>query len=242
MGAAAFAGTPEAMGPPAPGPFTPREFTAAVRETNDKRTIRIVVGPAITALPLALSTFLLDHADLTAFLIKRRNIAPYKIVMRGPFRAEANDGADTQGFITLLSATDHRRVYYAEGVHHSSVFPDIRADAVIIMTTEDAPGVGSLGATKSTFEVTVRARSRVVAKVAKILKHYLRKMVDAKFRRAIAAADRVAGAIAQDPDGVLADASAFPALLAGDQEILRRMILSLPLDRRAGSGSGKIQP
>ena len=239
----AFAAAPDAMGPPPAGPFTPREFAAAVRETNDKRTIRVVVGPATTALSLPLATFLLDHADMTAFIAKRRKIAPYTIVLRGPFRAEVDDGADTQGFVTLISATDRRRLYYAEGVHRSSVFPDIRADAVILMTTESELGAGSLAATKSTFEITVRARSRFVAGVVKLLKPYLRKVVDAKFRKAIAAADRLAAMIAKDPSGFVDDASDYPAILADDRETLRRLVSGLaPRNGRAGSGSAKIPP
>lgn len=205
-------------------PFTPGEFTAAVRETVEGRTVHATVGPAQTPLPLELSDYLLDHPDLSAFIVARRKIAPYRIVMQGPRRTLADDGEGTVGVVSLLTATPERRLYYGEGVHHSYLFPDIHATAVIIMELKERLGADGRPETVTTFDVFVRMRSRFVAGLIKTLRPFLQKTVVGKFSKAFFVADKVGRLIARDPDGVLADADAFPVLFDEDRAALRRMV------------------
>jgi hypothetical protein len=224
---AAAARAADPLDPSTAEPFTPGEFAAAVRDTVEGRTVHATVGPAQTPLPLALSDFLLDHPDLSAFIVNRRKIAPYHIVMQGPRRTLADDGEGTVGVVNLLAATAERRLYYGEGVHHSRVFPDIHATAVIVMRLKERLDANGRPETVTTFDVFVRMRSRFAATLVKTLRPFLQKTVVGKFSKAFFVADKVGRLIAQDPDGVLADADAFPVLFDEDRAALRRMIAQL---------------
>lgn len=216
LGAAARAA--DDFGPAGDDPFTPAEYAAAVRATIDGRTVHETIGPSLTPLPLALSGFLLDHPDLSAFIVRRRGIAPYRITMLGPRRTLADDGDGTTGIVSLLQSTERRRLYYGEGVHHSRILPDIRASAVIVMELREEPGPDGRPATVSTFEVFVRMRSRFVSGVIKTLRPFVQRTVIGKFSKAFLVADRVGRLMAADPDGVAADARAFPAMLDEDRD------------------------
>lgn len=206
------------FGPPGDEPFTPAEYAAAVRATIEGRTVHETIGPSLTPLPLGLSDFLLDHPDLSAFIVRRRGIAPYRITMLGPRRTLADDGEGTTGIVDLLQSSPRRRLYYGEGVHHSRFFPDIRASAVIVMELREEPEPDGRPATVSTFEVFVRMRSRFVSGVIKTLRPFVQRTVIGKFSKAFLVADTVGRLMAADPDGVAADAGAFPAMLAEDRD------------------------
>ena len=209
-------------------PFTPAEFASAIRQTKEGFTVRAVVGPALTPLPLALSNFLLDHPDLAAFIINRRGIAPYRIAMQGPRRSLADDGDGTIGLINLISRTETRRVYYGEGEHRSYFFPTIVASAVIVMDLREETGPDGRARTVSTFEVFVRMRSRFVAGVVKTLRPFLQKTIVGKFSKAFFVADAVGHAMANDPAAVASDIREFPPVFAEDRAALLEMIARLP--------------
>lgn len=220
LAASARAAKPE---PPA-DPFTPAEYALAVQRTVADFTVHAELGPAETPLPLALSNFLLDHPDLSAFIVNREKIAPYRIEMRGPRRTLADDGDGTAGIVNLLERTDTRRLYYGEGVHKSFLFPDIRASAVILMRLREAPGADARPQTVTTFEVFVRMRSRFVSRLVKTLRPFLQKTVIGKFSKAFFVADQVGRLLARDPEAVAADARAFPTLFDEDRAALLTMI------------------
>jgi hypothetical protein len=222
---AAAAPTTEA---PVLDPFTPAEFAAAVRQTTAGFTVRAVVGPARTPLPLAVSNFLLDRPDLAAFIVDRRRIAPYRIAMLGPRRSLADDGEGTVGIINLISKTDHRRVYYGEGEHRSRFLPAILASAVIVMDLSEETRPDGRLRTISTFEVFVRMNSRFVAGVVKTLRPFLQKTVVGKFSKAFFVADAVGQAMARDPASVGGDVRAFAPMFDEDRAALLEMIARLP--------------
>ncbi len=212
------------LDPASAEPLTPGEFASAVRETVEGRTVHATVGPAETPLSLELSDFLLDHPDLSAFIVNRRKIAPYRIVMQGPRRSLADDGEGTVGVVSLITATDRRRLYYGEGIHRSLMFPDIHATAVIVMELKEKRDADGRPVTVTTFDVFVRMRSRFVAGLIKTLRPFLQRTVIGKFSKAFFVADKVGRLIAQDPDAVVRDADAFPVLFDEDRAALRRMI------------------
>jgi len=201
---------------PAEDPFTPAEYADAVQKTVGDRTVHAELGPVETPLAPALSNFLLDHPDLSAF-----------IVNRGPRRSLADDGDGTSGLVNLLERTETRRLYYGEGVHRSRVFPDVRATAVIIMRLRPAVGPDSRPATITSFEVYVRMRSRFVSRVVKTLRPFLQRTVIGKFSKAFLVADQVGRLIARDPAAVAADAKAFPGIADEDLADLLRLSAAL---------------
>jgi hypothetical protein len=225
LNAAALAQAPSAE---VVDPFTPAEFAEAVKQTSEGYTVRAVVGPARTPLPLALSNFLLDRPDLAAFVVNRRGIAPYRIEMRGIRRSLADDGDGTVGVINLISRTDARRVYYGEGEHRSRFFPAILASAVVVMDLREETAPDGRLETVSTFEVRVRMRSRFVAGVVKTLRPFLKKTIVGKFSKAFFVADAVGRAMASDPAAVARDVEAYPPMFAEDRAALLEMIAKLP--------------
>jgi hypothetical protein len=212
---------------PPEDPFTPAEYADAIQKTVADCTVHAELGPARTPLPLALSNFLLDHPDLSAFIVNRRGIAPYRIEMQGPRRSLADDGEGTAGLVNLMERTDTRRLYYGEGIHKSRVFPDIRATAVIIMRLSAAAGPDGLPQTITTFDVYVRMRSRFISRLVKTLRPFLQKTVIGKFSKAFFVADSVGRLMAQDPAAVAAEARAFPTLFVEDRAELLAMIAGL---------------
>ena len=215
-------------------PFTPAEYAAAIQSTVSGCTVSAVLGPAETPLPLEASNFLLDHPDMSAFIVNRRKIAPYRIEMLGPRRSSADDGEGTRGVVNLIEASGHHRLYYGEGVHHSRLFGDIRATAVIGMDLSEGAGPDSRTRTVTTFHVWVRIKNRFVSRLVKTLRPFLRGTVGGKFSKAFFVADSVGRMMARDPDAIAADVRDFPGLFAEDRAAFLEMIARL---RRAADGS-----
>lgn len=198
-----------------------------MRQTIDDSTVRADLGPTLTPLPLKLSNFFLDHPDLSAFIVNRRGLAPYRIQMLGPRRSLAEDGDGSVGVVNLLEREDFRRVYYGEGVHRSLFFPEIRASVVIIVSMREESPPGGRPRTASNFSIYVRMTSRVLAGVVKVLRPFLQSLVIGKFSKAFAAADQLGQLLARDPSPVLADIAAFPTLFLEERRDVEDAIARL---------------
>jgi hypothetical protein len=207
-------------------PFTPAEYSSAIAATVSGRTVEAVLGPAETPLPLEVSNFLLDHPDMSAFIVNRRRIAPYRIEMLGVRRSFADDGDGTVGVVNLIEETEHHRLYYGEGVHRSLLFPDLKASAVIVMDLSELSGPGGRR-TVTTFHVWVRIQNRFVSGLVKTLRPFLQGTVVGKFSKAFFVADSVGRWLARDPDTIAADVRAYPKLFVEDRAALLDMILRL---------------
>jgi hypothetical protein len=208
-------------------PFTPAEYAAAIQRTVSDSTVHAVIGPSETPLPLELSNFLLDHPDMSAFIVNRRKIAPYRIEMLGPRRSLADDGEGTRGIVNLVDASPGHRLYYGEGVHRSLLFPDIRATAVIEMDLSEAAGPDSRPRTITLFHVWVRMKSRFVSRLVKTLRSFLQGTVVGKFSKAFFVADSVGRLMARDPYAVAEDIRAFPSLFVEDRAAILEMMSRL---------------
>jgi hypothetical protein len=208
-------------------PFTPAEYAAAIQSTVSGFTVTAVLGPDEIPLPLDVSNFLLDHPDLSAFIVNRRKIAPYRIVMLGPRRSSADDGEGTKGVVTLIDATERHRLYYGEGVHHSRLFPDIRASAVISMDLGETTGPDSRKLTVTTFHVWVKIKNRFVSSLVKALRPFLQGTVVRKFSKAFSVAHAVGRLFVRDPEAAAEDVRVFPNLFAEDRPVLLEMIARL---------------
>lgn len=215
----------------------------AARRTVEKRTVGGVVGPTETPLSFAASEFLLDHPDLSAWLVRRRKIAPYVIEMRGPGRSWADDGDGTTGFIDLVYRSPEKRVYYTEGTHVSALFPDVRASAVIVLDMKPVPREGCREHVESSFDVSVKLRSGFLSTMVKVLKPFIRGLIVRKFSRAFAVADQVGVLLAKDPAGVGAEMLAFPGLSDAERESLKALS-SLPPEREEclAARSSRVEP
>lgn len=227
LGAASASAAGPAAPEDRPEPFTPAEYAAAIQATVSSFTVQAVLGPAETPLPLAVSNFLLDHPDMSAFVVNREKIAPYRIEMLGARRSLADDGDGTRGVVSLIERSDRHRLYYGEGVHRSRFFPAIRASAVISLDLTGAGGADSRPASITTFHVWVRIQNRFVSGLVKTLRPFLRGTVVGKFSKALSVADSVGRLMARDPDAVAADVRAFPGLFPEDRAEILTMISRL---------------
>ncbi len=204
-----------------------RDLAAEARRVEADCTVSERVGPSDVPLPLDLSNALLDHPDLAAFIVRRRKIAPYRIQMLGPRRSLADDGDGTSGVVDLVERGERRRLYYGEGEHRSRLWPVIRAEAVISMELDEHALPDGREATRTSFVVCVRMRSRFVSGVVKILRPFIRRTVIGKFTKAFLVADRVGRLMAADPVGVAADIAAFGGLPPEARDFFRRGLARL---------------
>lgn len=189
----------------------------AAKQTVERRTVSGSVGPIETPLTLEAAAFLLDHPDLSAWLVRRRKIAPYVIEMRGPGRSWADDGDGTTGFIDLVYRRPERRVYYTEGTHVSALFPDIRASAVIVMDISPVAREGCRGHVVTSFDVYVKLRSGFLSAMVKTLRPFIRGLIVRKFTRAFSVADQVGVLLAKDPEGIGREMLSFPGWSAEER-------------------------
>ncbi|MBI3288548.1 MAG: hypothetical protein HYZ74_03410, partial [Elusimicrobia bacterium] len=178
------------------------------------------LGPTEAALPLDVANFLLDRPDLTAFILKRRKIAPYRIERQGARRSLADDGEDTRGTVDLVESSNRRRVYYLDGVHRARYLPEIRATAVIVLELREA----GKGRTAATLRVWVRLKNRVLSGVVKAVRPFLRETINRKFRRVFSAAERLGLLMSRDPASFSEDARAFPGLSDGERGAFQRLM------------------
>lgn len=195
-----------------------------IRSTMDGFTVRSTLGPVQTPLPLSLANFLLDHPDLSADIVRRHKIAPYVIEMRGPDRSWADDGDGTSGLVVLARRTDTTRLYYGEGTHRSSVFPAIRARAVIVMTLKPVERRGCPDAVDTSFDVYVKLRNPLLAGLVKALRPFLAKTIVRKFSKAFMVADAVGQLMARRPKELEAEVRSLPELSpAGREQLIALM-------------------
>jgi hypothetical protein len=202
-------------------------YARPMRQTVERATVRQTVGPIETPLSLEVSAFLLDHPDMSAWLVRRHKLAPYVIEMRGPGRSWADDGDGTTGFIDLADRGPNARAYYTEGTHHSAVFPDIRASAVILMELAPVTRPGCREHVISSFDVSVKMRSAFVSGMVKALRPFIRRLIVRKFTRAFSVAQQVGVLLAKEPDATREELLSFPALTAEDRAAADKLLSSL---------------
>lgn len=184
-----------------------------------KATVRSTVGPIETPLPLEVANFLLDHPDLSAWLVNRRKIAPYVIEMRGPRESWADDGDGTKGIITLVERSETQRLYYGEGTHDGW----IKARAAIGMQMVPVRRSGCPGAVSTTFDVSVRLTNPFVRGAVHALKVFLKDLIISKFSRAFTVAHKVGVLLAKDPEGLTRELAAYPKLSEAERAELLRL-------------------
>jgi hypothetical protein len=148
--------------------------------------------------------------------------------MQGPRRSSADDGDGTVGVVDLVERSDQHRVYFGQGVHHSAVFPDIHATAVIIMDLVEHVPSGEKTSTSTRFDVCVRMNNFLISGLVKSLRPFLKKTIIGKFSKAFFVADQVGRLIAKDPKSVSQDAADFPRLSSEDRSQFLSLISKLP--------------
>jgi hypothetical protein len=202
-------------------------YAEPMRRAVERPTVHQRVGPIDTPLSLEMSGFLLDHPDMSAWLVRRHKIAPYVIEMRGPGRSWADDGDGTTGFIDLVENRPDRRAYYTEGTHVSALFPKIRASAVILMDISAANKPGCDEQVTSSFDVYVRMRNPFVSGMVKTLRPFIKGVLIRKFTRAFSVARQVGVLLAEDPAGVRSEILSYPGFAPEERETAAGLLAAL---------------
>jgi hypothetical protein len=199
---------------PTPLPDAARlgDYAEPMRAAVERYTVHEVIGPIETPLSLEMSDFMLDHPDLSAWLVRRHKIAPYVIEMKGPGRSWADDGDGTTGFIDLADRQPDRRAYYTEGTHVSLLFPKIRAAAVVLMEIRPYQTEGCQPHVLSSFDVYIKMRSRFVSRMVKILRPFIKGLLIRKFTEAFSVARQVGVLLAEDGENVKQEILSYPGL------------------------------
>ncbi len=225
--AALSAAPPLANSGPAPS------YSKRAAETMKGFTLKSHVGPASIPLPLDAVNFLLDHPDLSASLARRHRLALYRVVMRGPRESWADDGAGVTGTVILLKRAPLDRVYYAEGLHRSRLWPDIRASAVVFLRLSTASWGGCDQAVLSSFKVYVKVRNPFLDDLIRLLRPILEGSMLKKFFKALAVAKALGRRIALHPQAMSHEILSYPGLMGKERAAARDILDSLEIGRRA---------
>jgi hypothetical protein len=194
------------------------------------------VGPIRTGLPESLYRQLLNRPPLTAGLIKRLDIGLYKSEARGPDRFWGDDGEGTKGIVQLVYQDRTSRIYYLEGSHDSRLLPNISGKAVVFLRMDSVKDVDGIDAVDSTMAAYAKLDNRILSGLASILRPLIGKVVAGKLIKGVNTVNRLSRLMRQDPDRVLFEAVAPPALPDDDVAFLKQVLESV------AHSSGKISP
>ncbi len=175
-----------------------------------------VIGPVQTPLAQGFYEYLLDRPLVIASLVQRLGIANFRASARGPNEFWVNDGDGTQGLLTLVHDDQTTRIYHIDGYHEGTLFPLVRAKAVVfikirsVLTQERQPAV------ETTLVSYIRLDDRILSALVYILRPLVGEAVTRKLARGFDVTNQLSTTIAQDPDRVAQEVTS-PPLLASDE-------------------------
>jgi hypothetical protein len=185
------------------------------------------LGPIQTPLSLELAEFLLDHPDLSGFLVHELKIAPYVAKLKGPGQFWADDGEGSKGLVTLVDHQPGHRVYYVDGIHHSHYFPAIHAGAAVVMEMKPDTEGQCPSHIRSAFTIYVKLNNPVLSNLAKTIRPFIRKTVAHKFGKGFMVAHGIGLEMMKNSDRVVETAAKFPTFTAQDRAELEKLAARL---------------
>jgi len=191
-------------------------------------TITTKVGPIRVGLSESLYRDLLDRPPLAASLINRLGLGVYKSEVRGPGRFWGHDGEGTGGIVQLVSQSRTARVYYLEGSHESRLLPNITGKAVVFLKMDQVKDADGLEAMDSTMVSYTRLDNRLLSGVVTLLRPFIGGTVKRKLSKGVETVNRLSIIMRQDPDRVLREAMAPPALPDEDVAFVKQALENLP--------------
>ena len=185
------------------------------------------VGPIHTPLSEPVYRYLLDRPPMAATLMNRLNLSLYKSETRGPGRVWANDGEGTEGLVELVYQDSTNRVYYVEGIHTSTVLPDINGKAVVFVKMNPVKDGQGNDAVETTLVAYAKLNSRLLAGLVSLLRPLVGGTVGRKLTKGISVVNRLGQEMRQHPDRVLFEATDPPSLPHDDVEFLKQALANL---------------
>jgi len=186
------------------------------------------IGPRRTDFSESLYRQLLDRPPLTAALINRLDLGLYQSEARGPDRFWGDDGEGTGGIVQLVSQSRTARIYYLEGSHESRLLPNITGKAVVFLKMDSVKDADGMEAMDSTMVSYARLDNRLLSGVITLLRPFLGGAVKRKLSKGVETVNRLSIIMRQDPDRVLFEAMAPPALPDEDVAFVKQALENLP--------------
>ena len=198
---------------------------------NDPTTSH-VNPPIVTPVRKAVYDFLLNHVVLTAALVRTLGIGQYTIDRVGAQGFQGADGQGSEALVELLYKDSTQRVYHIQGTHHGRVFPLITGEAIVTLTSQTRSGNDRKASLETRIRVYSRLDSPMLATLVKVLRPFLRGVINGKLIGPFLAVQRLGELIAADPEQVYRQAETMVELDKAELETLR--VLLMPARSPAG--------
>lgn len=182
------------------------------------------IGPIPTPLSEPVFFHLLDHPPLTAALIGRLDLGPYKSEGRGAGRFWASDGEGTSGEVELLYQDRAHRIYHVEGTYKSAMFLRVAGKAVILARMNPMKDNQGNDGMQMTLVVYTKLDSRFLAGLVSLIRPLAGNAIVRKLNKGFDVVYRLGQEIRQRPDRVMVKATNPPPLPPEDVATLKTLL------------------
>jgi len=198
---------------------------------NDPTTSH-VNPPVLVPVRMPIYDFLLDHVVLSAALVRQFALGDYRVQRLGAQGYHGEDGQGSEALFDLLYRDSTLRVYYIQGSYHGKVFPLITGKAIVTLTSQTRSGNDGKASLETRIRVYSRLDSPMLATLVKVLRPFLRGVINGKLIGPFLAVQRLGELIAADPEQVYRQAETMVELDKAELETLR--VLLMPARSPAG--------
>lgn len=183
-----------------------------------------VLAPVQTPIARELYEYLLDRPIVIASLVERLGIANFHATAKGPNQFWVKDGEGTQGLLTLVHDNRTTRIYHVEGYYEGTLFPLVRAKAVVFMKIRPVLHQERQPAVETTLVSYIRLDDRILSTLVYSLRPLVGGFVTRKLMRGFDVTNQLCKMIAQNPDRVAQEATSPPLLSSDELESLKTQL------------------
>jgi hypothetical protein len=202
-----------------------RPALCRVAEVVNDYTTHRNIPPILTPIQKTIYDFLVDHPVLTSVLVRRLELAGYRLTRMGPDRWHGDDGLGAEGLITPLYQDVTRRIYHMKGSHRGRLFPEITGEAIVMLNYHAKTGADGREYVETRITTYSRLDNPVLAILVKLLQPVLRGVVNEKLSNAFIVVHRLGELMAVDPERVYRQVESAQEADAADVEALRALLL-----------------
>ena len=194
---------------------------------NDYTTSGLV-GPVQTPIAQDFFTYLLDHPVLLGALVERLGLGHYRFALKGEGRYWVDDGDGTQGMLTVVYRDPSVRIYHLDGYHEGSVFPMVKAKAVVFMGMVPVTAPDGHPSVESRLVAYTKLTDTVLAALVRLLRPLVGGAVTRKLSRGFDVTYQLGALIAQDPQRVAREATGLDGIDEADRKALATLLQAVP--------------
>jgi hypothetical protein len=185
------------------------------------------IGPVRTPLPQHIFLYLLDHPVMAAALVNRLDLGLYKAELREAGEFWATDGEGTEGIIHPVIREGTTRVYFAQGSHDGRLLPQVTGRAVVLLQLSPVTDSRGIASIDSTLVAYLRLDNRFLSGLLSLLHPLIGNVVNRQLLKAFDAARLLGGAMREQPERVLFEATDPPSLPDEDVAFLKDALAGL---------------